>query len=223
MEGGQNPVDQMTSRTIYPVTLTHRAWATFTPTIKIAPRTGAALYTWAANILEREQNQYNGRPAPETPTTLFIPTTRKVSARVQNNRESFWSFENYLTYNKQFNDHSQPDRTWPVCRGRKPTSTGSRRARKPSSPTSSQTNNLGSATNFLPSPPIESGRSRFAFNSYFGRVNYGLKDKYLLTVTGRIDGSSKFGKSTKYAFFPSAALAWRVSQEPFMQNIADHL
>ena len=43
-------------------------------------------------------------------------------------------------------------------------------------------------------------------------------DKYLLTVTGRMDGSSKFGESNKYAFFPSAAVAWRVSEEPFLKG-----
>jgi iron complex outermembrane receptor protein len=54
--------------------------------------------------------------------------------------------------------------------------------------------------------------------SFFGRVNYSLKDKYLLTVTGRFDGSSKFGENKKYGFFPSAAAAWRVSEESFMQD-----
>lgn len=78
-----------------------------------------------------------------------------------------------------------------------------------------QFNNLGAGST---NPEYGSGASRFAFNSYFGRVNYGLHDKYLLTVTGRIDGSSKFGENHKYAFFPSAALAWRVSQEEFLMN-----
>ena len=82
-----------------------------------------------------------------------------------------------------------------------------------------QTNNIGGAQDFaVDSPPISSAKTRFAFNSYFGRVNYGLMDKYLLTVTGRIDGSSKFGEANKYAFFPSAALAWRVSEEEFLKG-----
>ena len=42
--------------------------------------------------------------------------------------------------------------------------------------------------------------------------------KYMLTVTGRADGSSKFGDNNKYAFFPSAALAWRVSDESFLAD-----
>ena len=50
------------------------------------------------------------------------------------------------------------------------------------------------------------------------RVNYGYLDKYLVTFTGRIDGSSKFQKDNRYSFFPSVALAWRVNQEPFLRD-----
>lgn len=52
--------------------------------------------------------------------------------------------------------------------------------------------------------------------SFFGRINYTLKDKYLFTVTARADGSSKFAKGNQWGFFPSAAFAWRISDEPFM-------
>ena len=43
--------------------------------------------------------------------------------------------------------------------------------------------------------------------------------KYLFTATGRYDGSSKFGKNSKYGFFPSASVAWRMTEEEFMKNI----
>lgn len=56
--------------------------------------------------------------------------------------------------------------------------------------------------------------------SFFGRVNYAFRDKYLFTVTGRFDGSSKFGENKKYGFFPSAAFAWRISEEDFMTDNA---
>lgn len=54
--------------------------------------------------------------------------------------------------------------------------------------------------------------------SYLGRINYSLSDKYLLTLTGRSDGSSKFGKNNKFAFFPSVAFAWRMIEEDFIRN-----
>lgn len=52
--------------------------------------------------------------------------------------------------------------------------------------------------------------------SFFGRVNYTMMDKYLLAVTVRADGSSKFGSGNRWGVFPSAALAWRISDEAFM-------
>lgn len=55
--------------------------------------------------------------------------------------------------------------------------------------------------------------------SYLGRVNYNLKDRYLFTVTGRIDGSSRFGEGNKYGIFPSGAFAWRMSDEDFIKNL----
>src|SRR5690606_8624936 len=54
--------------------------------------------------------------------------------------------------------------------------------------------------------------------SYFTRINYTLMDKYLFTFTGRADGSSKFGQDNQFAFFPSAAIAWRVSEENFLHD-----
>ncbi|WP_069659906.1 SusC/RagA family TonB-linked outer membrane protein [Arcticibacter eurypsychrophilus] len=54
--------------------------------------------------------------------------------------------------------------------------------------------------------------------SYLGRVNYSYLDRYLLTASIRRDGSSVFGANHKWGNFPSASLAWRVDQEPFMKN-----
>ena len=62
--------------------------------------------------------------------------------------------------------------------------------------------------------------SHYGYNrvSVFGRVNYGWRDRYLLTATLRQDGSSKFGVNHKYALFPSGAIAWKMSNEPFMKK-----
>lgn len=56
--------------------------------------------------------------------------------------------------------------------------------------------------------------------SYFGRIQYGYQSKYLLSASLRRDGSSRFGENTKWGWFPSASVGWRVSQEDFMRNIA---
>ena len=54
--------------------------------------------------------------------------------------------------------------------------------------------------------------------SFFGRVNYDFDSKYLISATFRADASSKFSKDNRWGYFPSAALAWRVSSEPFMES-----
>ncbi|MCB0707125.1 MAG: SusC/RagA family TonB-linked outer membrane protein [Saprospiraceae bacterium] len=54
--------------------------------------------------------------------------------------------------------------------------------------------------------------------SFYGRLNYNLKERYLLTMTLREDGSSRFSPDTRWGLFPSVALAWRISEESFMEN-----
>jgi len=54
--------------------------------------------------------------------------------------------------------------------------------------------------------------------SFFGRINYGYRDKYLASFTLRADGSSKFGPENRWGIFPSGSVAWRISEEPFMQS-----
>lgn len=55
--------------------------------------------------------------------------------------------------------------------------------------------------------------------SYFGRLNYNLLDRYLITATFRADGSSRFAKGHKWGYFPSAAFAWKISNEKFLKNV----
>lgn len=55
--------------------------------------------------------------------------------------------------------------------------------------------------------------------SYFGRVNYSLKDRYMLTFTARADGTNVFAPSNRWGFFPGGALAWRISEEKFMKPV----
>lgn len=63
-----------------------------------------------------------------------------------------------------------------------------------------------------------SGRQQWALESLIGRVNYSAFDKYLLTLTVRRDGSSRFGPNNKWATFPSAAVGWKIINEDFFQN-----
>ncbi|QDK82003.1 TonB-dependent receptor [Spirosoma sp. KCTC 42546] len=160
-----------------------------------------------ANVQTQEVNQSQTR-------TLNIGGNGNAST--QNTRTSFWSLENYLTYNKQFGQ----DHSFTGLLGISWQETNAFRMNGAVSGFATDYfgfNNLGAgATN----PSVGSDASRFAFNSYFGRINYGYKNKYLFTATGRADGSSKFGENNKFAFFPSAALAWRISEEDFLKGNA---
>ena len=59
----------------------------------------------------------------------------------------------------------------------------------------------------------------FSFLSYFSRLNYKFDNKYLLGLSGRIDGSSRFGTNNRYGFFPAASVGWILSEENFIKNI----
>ena len=66
---------------------------------------------------------------------------------------------------------------------------------------------------------VSSGYENWAIQSYMGRFNYTYSGKYLFTATFRADGSSKFYGNNKYGYFPSAALAWRMSDEQFIKDL----
>ncbi len=66
---------------------------------------------------------------------------------------------------------------------------------------------------------METGYVQEQLLSYFSRLNYSYKERYLITATGRFDGSSRLAPGHKWEFFPSFALAWRISEESFMKNV----
>lgn len=78
--------------------------------------------------------------------------------------------------------------------------------------------NAGAGTKVVGSTKTENN-----FVSYFARVNYVYKDRYILTSTVRKDGASVFAANNKYGIFPSIALGWNLSEEPFMANLKDEI
>jgi len=158
-----------------------------------------------ANVITRGESRYEGRTIREGDQGW---------AWLDDEKETFWSFENYLTYDKNINEiHSFRGMLGISWQESESFSLGNEA--RGFATDFFQYNNIGAGSNNL---LVESNASREALNSYFGRFNYSLLDRYLLTFTGRLDGSSKFGDNNKYAFFPSAAVAWRISQEGFLQE-----
>ncbi len=72
----------------------------------------------------------------------------------------------------------------------------------------------------------EGGQSEYALMGFFGRLNYDYKGKYLVEVSGRYDGSSRFASNSRWGFFPSGSAGWRISEEPWFasaKNVVNNL
>ncbi|MFT3946110.1 MAG: TonB-dependent receptor [Agriterribacter sp.] len=203
MEGGDSPLRVIEERT-YKL-LTQTILGNVYANIKLMD--GLELRSiLGTNILNQRVDNYNGIDLQ------YISSTG--SASVINNRLNSWQLDNYLTYNKTLADIHSINAVLGVSW---------QHANRYQFQANTQTffdnffnvNNLGAGAS--PQTP-GSVASAYGFQSVFGRVNYTFKDKYLVTLTGRRDGSSKFGTENQYAFFPSAALAWKVSDEAFMRS-----
>lgn len=126
-----------------------------------------------------------------------------------------WLNENTLSYNKQINqDHAlnllagitfQGNRTEFVSASSQGFVTDAL-----------QENSLQSGAVY--NTPVTSA-PEWGLVSYLGRINYSWMEKYLFTLTGRVDGSSRFGRGNQYGFFPSGAVAWRMIEEKFIQDM----
>lgn len=136
-----------------------------------------------------------------------------AQASITNNQSRNLSWENVLTYKRTVRDHSFT--VTGVTSYLSFTNTSSYAGGNNQLIPAQYFYNLTAANQ---NPFYGSGFSSNRLISFTGRVNYNFKDRYLLTVTGRSDGSSKLGEGHKWAFFPSAGLGWRIVEEKFMQN-----
>jgi len=134
------------------------------------------------------------------------------------NRSNNFTWENVLTYNAEIKDHAITAMAGTsIIKNR---STWLRAEGKNQPFTSSLFYNLGNnSTQIL----TQSNLIESNISSYFGRVNYKFKDRYLLTSTFRADGASVLAQGHKWSYFPSVALAWRVMEESFAAGLKHSL
>ncbi len=66
---------------------------------------------------------------------------------------------------------------------------------------------------------LSGGQNEYILLGFFGRANYDYKGRYLVEVSGRYDGTSRFAKGHRWGFFPSASIGWRISEEPFFKTV----
>lgn len=205
MEGGENPVNILLNRTniLKTQSFLGDVYANIDITKNLQLRSSIG-----ANINNIQDDFYSGRELNN------LSANFQGEATIRNTRTNYWQFENYLTYDYEFNENhrinalaglswQQYDYFYSYAGSRGFTDDFY------------QFNNLEVGAN--PLTP-DSDTYQWTLNSFFGRINYSLMNKYLFTVTGRLDGSSKFGEENKRAFFPSAAFAWKVSEEDFLKD-----
>lgn len=149
------------------------------------------------------------------PTYDYGTVFSDVNSSRRNAANSFyWLFKNYLTYNQSYKKHiitvmigqEAQASTYEYVEGYRE---------------GFLTNNIHEINaGDIETSQTSGGKSQWAMASYFGRLNYSYDDRYLLTATYRVDGSSRFGPDKKWGFFPSVALGWKISNEAFMQNVS---
>ena len=159
--------------------------------------------------VDNQRNEYKGYSS----TTLNNISRPNGWAEIYNDDVLYWQEETYLTYNKTIDKHrlnlmgglSWQGRTYDYSQGRT----------EGFDDDFYEWYNMGVGR--IPSSP-QSNWNKWTMNSYFIRGAYTYDDRYSATVTGRYDGSSKFGANNKYAFFPSAGFAWNISNEDFLNG-----
>ena len=161
-----------------------------------------------------DKNYFNAQEY--SPTDLINISSPNASAYLANDNSLYWQQENYLTYDKDFGDHSlnaMAGLSWQqrTVEFFNVSATGF-------SDDTFRFNRLQAASE--PGAP-NSGYDEWSMNSYFVRASYNYLSKYLLTLTGRMDGSSRFGANQKYGFFPSVGVGYVLSEESFMEDVDD--
>ena len=158
---------------------------------------------YGPDLSTSRQGQYNGTLAGSTNT-----------ATVDNQQNFAYTLENILNYEKKQGKHAlNVTGLFSTQKNRFESSLISVRDIPIES---SSFYNIGSAVEITDK---QSSLTQWGLLSYMGRINYGYKDRYLLTITGRADGSSRLSAGNKWAFFPSVSAGWVLSDEAFLSKL----
>ncbi|MFV8465057.1 TonB-dependent receptor [Flavobacterium sp. LB1P62] len=140
-------------------------------------------------------------------------TGKDSQSGIENSSQKNYTWENILTYSKNLGNHD-----FDMLLGNSVISNKTETSEAYGFKQASETTtfyDLGSNTNLL---TMNSDLIESSLSSYFGRVNYKFRGRYLLTASLRADGSSVLADGHKWGYFPSAALGWRISDESFMKK-----
>lgn len=162
--------------------------------------------TWGADLNNNRFNNYNSR--------RLLLSSNIGNAAVGSDQSSTWQTENTLNYAKTFKEKHNLNFLMGITYQKDKYDFAQARAAGFNSDFA-KFNNLSAASTLLPSV---SSVSESSLLSYLSRLNYGFDNRYLLTLTLRRDGSSRFSPNKKFGNFPSGAFAWRVMNEKFMSD-----
>ncbi|MEQ7801490.1 TonB-dependent receptor [Pedobacter sp. ASV1-7] len=165
----------------------------------------------ASRRVTRESGFYNSSTSRGTST--LISNTKGVNGLVNYIELSNWLNENTLTYKKKIRNHAFTGLLGFTIQQNNYNKFGLSGEKIPN-----EELGLSGLDQGDPGPTQALINKNFLM-SYLGRLDYNYKSKYLLTFTFRADGSSKFSKDNRWAYFPSAAFAWKLKNEGFFQNI----
>jgi TonB-linked SusC/RagA family outer membrane protein len=160
------------------------------------------------DISEQTQDMY-------TPSFIYEGSWNNGQARFATNSYQMINFENTLNYTRQINKDNRIN----ALLGMTYQETDNRSFIDIATGFPNDILSYYGIENAENMPNIYTAFDESALISYFSRVNYNYKEKYLVTLTGRVDGSSKFGENNRFGFFPSAAVAWRAFQEDFIKDL----
>ncbi|MFT3979603.1 MAG: TonB-dependent receptor [Ferruginibacter sp.] len=153
---------------------------------------------------------YNSKTQKGSPN---YPTSRGTTGSVFEQKNQNWLNENTLTYNKKMGDHKFSLLGGFTLQQNKIFVSGY--TAEFIEDESLGIDGIDASASLIPS----TYHKTWSLASFLSRINYDYKDKYLLTVNFRSDGSSKFKGKNKWGYFPSAAFAWRANKESFLRNI----
>ncbi len=159
-------------------------------------------------------NLETGKRQRYLPSTLYLQQAFQGTAIINNNETLDIIVENTLNYTKSFGEHSISG-LFGYTR-QKITSSSSMVETKNFVTDAFTYNNLGAGAERT---DAGSNLTEQGLESYLFRANYGFMDKYLFTVSSRLDGASVFAENNKWALFPSAAFAWKADNEGFIKNL----
>ncbi|MFA0962313.1 SusC/RagA family TonB-linked outer membrane protein [Roseivirga sp. BDSF3-8] len=170
---------------------------------------------FGVNLGRRERKSY-------TPEFFVSPIQQAQQDRLTvsgtNDRDILW--ENTLRYNKEFGDHSLSAVVGYTVQDIYIEEFNASISGLPGEGKNFWYLSAGDATTFALGSAGDNEAGENQLESYLARVNYAYKGKYLLTASFRRDGSSRFGDDNRYGNFPAVGVGWRISEEPFMANVA---